>query len=74
MARSLLHRLHNPRGRECACDPDCWCKRTALGRLVRWWFPGRYFGLHHKSRALENWKRSQQPGTLADWKRRQHEG
>jgi hypothetical protein len=25
---------------------------------VRWWFPGRYFGLHHKSVPPE-WKRAQ---------------
>jgi hypothetical protein len=26
-----------------------------LGRSVKWWFPGRYFGLHHKNRALAEW-------------------
>ena len=41
---------------------------------VKWWFPGRYFGLHHKSRALEEWKRSHDAETLAEWKRRQQEG
>jgi hypothetical protein len=60
VARSLVQKVHNPRGRTCACDPDCWCRRTALGRLVKWWFPGRWFGLHHKNRALEDWKRSQE--------------
>ncbi|MEN3312181.1 MAG: hypothetical protein V7645_1510 [Actinomycetota bacterium] len=74
VVRSLLQRVHNPRNRECACDSDCWCRRTALGRAVKWWFPGRYFGLHHKNRALEEWKRSQDSGTLAEWKRRQQEG
>jgi hypothetical protein len=59
MARSLLQLLHNPLGRECWCDPECWCRRTALGRAVRWWFPGRYLGLHHKSQA-----------TAGDWKGR----
>ena len=73
MARTLLQRMHNQRGRECACDPDCWCRRTALGRAVKWWFPGRYFGLHHKNRALEEWKRAHSPGALAEWKRRQQE-
>ncbi len=43
----------------CGCDPDCWCRRTALGRAVKWWFNGRYFGLHHKNRALAEWKRTQ---------------
>jgi hypothetical protein len=32
------------------------------GRAVKWWFPGRYFGLHHKNRALEEWKRTHGPG------------
>jgi len=36
--------------------------RTALGRAIKWWFPGRYFGLHHKNRGLADWKR-QQAGT-----------
>lgn len=71
---TFLQRVHNPRGRECACDVDCWCRRSALGRAVKWWFPGRYFGFHHKNRALEEWKRSQHPGTFAEWKRRQQEG
>jgi hypothetical protein len=66
---SVLRRIHNPHGRVCDCDPDCWCKRTALGRAVRWWFPGRWVGLHHKNRELEEWKRSQPPGALAEWKR-----
>ena len=46
---------------------------TALGRAVKWWFPGRYFGLHHKNRALEEWKRTHGPGALAEWKRRPQE-
>ena len=73
MARSLATRLHNPRNYECACDPDCWCRRTALGRAVKWWFPARYFGLRHKNRALEAWKLNQPDGALQEWKRRQHE-
>ena len=47
--RPLLHRIHNPRNRECGCVPECWCKRTAIGRLVRWWFPARWFGISHKT-------------------------
>jgi hypothetical protein len=69
---TLLHRVHNPRGRVCGCDADCWCQRTALGRAVKWWFPGRYFGLPHKHTALEEWKRSEPDTTAADWKLRQH--
>jgi hypothetical protein len=73
VARALLQRLHNPRNRGCGCDPDCWCRRTALGRAVKWWFPARYFGLHHKNRELEQWKQSRPPGTLAEWKRRRYQ-
>jgi hypothetical protein len=68
VAHALLHRLHNPHGLECACDPDCWCRRTAIGRAVKWWFPARYFGLHHKNAALAEWKRSN-PERAAEWKR-----
>ena len=64
IARSLVQRIHNPRGRVCGCDPDCWCRRTALGRAVVWWFPGRYFGLHHKNKELEAWKGKQKHGEL----------
>jgi uncharacterized glyoxalase superfamily protein PhnB len=70
LAHALLQRLHNPHGRECACDPDCWCRRTAVGRLVRWWFPARYFGVQHKNTALQRWKR-ENPGRAVDWKRDQ---
>ncbi|GAB6987301.1 hypothetical protein JCM10369A_38270 [Nocardioides pyridinolyticus] len=50
---------HNPRNRECGCDADCWCRRTAVGRAVKWWFPARLFGMQHKSSATEQWKRDQ---------------
>ena len=60
MSRSLVSHIHNPRGRVCGCDADCWCQRTALGRAVKWWFSGRLVGLHHKNRALEEWKQAQQ--------------
>jgi hypothetical protein len=63
VARTLLQRIHNPHNRACGCDPDCWCQRTAIGRAVKWWFPGRYFGLHHKNRGLAAWKQT------AEWKR-----
>jgi len=59
MKRSILDRLHNPRNREFGCDPDCWCRRTALGRAVKWWLPARLFGLHHKNEVLASWKRDQ---------------
>jgi hypothetical protein len=57
----IAQRLHNPRNRQCGCDPDCWCQRTALGRAVKWWFPGRVIGLHHKSRGSADWKREHDP-------------
>jgi hypothetical protein len=57
MARTPLQRLHNPRNRSCGCDPDCWCRSSALGRAVKWWFPARYFGLHHKNPRNADWKR-----------------
>lgn len=59
MTRTVLQRVHNPRNRECWCDPECWCRRTALGRAVKWWFPARMFGMHHKSAVSAEWKRSQ---------------
>jgi len=55
--RSVVRRLHNPRNRECGCDPDCWCRRTTLGRAVKWWFPARFVGLQHKNAELAEWKR-----------------
>ena len=66
---AMVRRLHNPRGRVCGCDADCWCQRNALGRTVKWWFPGRYFGLHHKNAALEAWKRI--TPRAGEWKREQ---
>ena len=73
VALTVLRRIHNPHGYSCACDADCWCRRTVLGRAVKWWFPARYFGLRHKNRALEAWKLGQPDGALQEWKRRRHE-
>lgn len=59
MSRGLLARLHNPRNRTCGCDRDCWCNRTAIGRVVKWWFNGRLIGLQHKAiRHSPDWKRA----------------
>ena len=69
--RTLLRRLHNPRNRTCGCDADCWCNRLAIGRAVKWWFPARWFGVHHKNRSettfvgwsdkdIKAWKRNQE--------------
>src|SRR3954453_13835936 len=49
MGRSLLQRIHNPRNQACGCVPECWCNRTAIGRLVKWWFPAGWFGIRHKN-------------------------
>ena len=52
----------------CGCLPECWCKRTGVGRLVKWWFPARWFGLRHKNAFFDGmtteeiraWKREQE--------------
>lgn len=36
--------------------------------MFRRWFPGRWFGLHHKSAVLEQWKRGN-PQRASEWKR-----
>lgn len=59
MTRTVLQRVHNPRNRGCWCDPECWCRRTALGRAVKWWFPAGLFGISHNGAASADWKRSQ---------------
>jgi hypothetical protein len=67
--RSLLQRIHNPRNYECGCAADCWCRRTAIGRAVKWWFPARFFGLQHKNTFFEGWTWEQ----IRAWKREQEE-
>jgi hypothetical protein len=57
MERTLVQRIHNPKNRTCGCASDCWCNRTIIGRAIKWWFPARYLGLHHKSVPAE-WKRA----------------
>jgi len=54
MAHKLARRLHNPRGRECGCLPECWCRRTAWGGVLRWYVPKRH---HTGTSAL--WKQTQ---------------
>ncbi len=34
-----------------------------IGRAVKWWFPARLFGIHHKSENTAEWKRRQAEGT-----------
>jgi hypothetical protein len=62
VARSALQRIHNPRNRHCGCDPDCWCRRTAVGRAVKWWVPAQLIGLRHKNDAVAAWKQARDPG------------
>jgi hypothetical protein len=68
--RTLLQRLHNPRNSTCGCDADCWCNALTIGRAVKWWFPARLFGVHHKytsspmfvgwsEKDIKEWKRNQ---------------
>lgn len=61
MSRTLVARIHNPRNRTCFCDPSCWCRRTAVGRAVKWWFPARYFGIRHKGGVSVEWKQAHDP-------------
>jgi hypothetical protein len=42
MARTLVARLHNPNGGTCGCPPECICRRNLIGRLFRWYIPGKY--------------------------------
>ena len=67
--RPLLHRLHNPRNYECGCDPHCWCRRTTVGRLVKWWFPARWFGIRHENRHFDGMSRDE----IREWKREQEQ-
>ncbi len=65
--RSLLQRIHNPSNYECGCDPSCWCRRTAVGRLVKWWFPARWFGIRHVNPAFAGMSMDE----IRAWKRQQ---
>jgi hypothetical protein len=67
--RTLLQRIHNPQNYECGCDPDCWCRRTTIGRLVKWWFPARWFRIRHKNSAFHGMTWDE----IRDWKRDQEE-
>jgi hypothetical protein len=51
MGRTVLQKIHNPRGNTCYCAPECWCNRTVMGRLFKWWFPARWFGIRHVGRS-----------------------
>lgn len=76
MARALVKRLHNPHNLACGCDADCWCRRTRIGRLVKWWLPARYFrcfGLNHKNSWFENKFKGWSDEQIREWKREQKE-
>jgi hypothetical protein len=42
MSGKLVARLHNPSDRRCGCPPECICQRNRIGRLFRWYIPGKY--------------------------------
>lgn len=63
IAADLGPKPPDARNRECGCDSDCWCRRTALGRAVKWWFPGRLVGLRRKNDALAAWKKGRAEGS-----------
>jgi hypothetical protein len=67
VSRTLVQRLHNPRNLSCGCDPRCWCRRTIVGRAVKWWFPARWFGLHHQNHVFDGMSKDE----IREWKRRQ---
>ncbi len=67
MEPTLLQRIHNPHNRSCGCDADCWCNRLAIGRLVKWWFPARWFGIKHKHTFIDGMTSTERE----EWKRRQ---
>jgi len=39
---SVVERIQNPRGLRCGCPAECICQRSALGRALRWYIPGRF--------------------------------
>ena len=67
MGRSLAQRIHNPRNYVCGCDLDCWCRRARVGRLVKWWFPARWFGIRHKNKFFNDMTMDD----IREWKREQ---
>jgi hypothetical protein len=72
--RNFIARLHNPHNLVCACDPDCFCNTTRVGRAIKWRVSARFLsriGVHHKNSELEKWKRSHGEGALREWKRQQ---
>lgn len=50
-------------------DPDCWCRRTRIGRLVKWWFPARYFDIRHKNSFFDRMTTDE----IGRWKQEQEE-
>ena len=45
MLRRILARIHNPGLWECNCVPECFCRRTRLGRTFGWYVPPRFHKL-----------------------------
>jgi len=53
MSRTRVARLHNPSGRTCGCPPECICQRNPIGRLFRWYIPGKHHTPLAKRRLFE---------------------
>jgi hypothetical protein len=56
MSRTLVQRTHNPAGSMCGCPPECFCQRSSVGRLLRWYVQGKYetpLGSEEKRRLAE---------------------
>ena len=74
-------RLCDRRTSVCGCAPDCWCNRRPIGRLVKWWFPCEWFGIHHKDAfpdgltddQIQQWKHDQDDLGVYPRKRRRAE-
>ena len=45
VTRGWLARLQSPGDQACGCLPDCWCKQTKIGYVLRWYTPGRWHRL-----------------------------
>jgi hypothetical protein len=77
LMRSVIAVLHNPHKHVCACDPDCFCNTTSIGRAIKWRVSARFLarvGIHHKNRHLDEWKRIYGEDALRERKRNRSAG
>jgi hypothetical protein len=66
-----------PRNRVCACDADCWCNTTGIGRAIKWRVSARLLsrlGIHHKNSELDELKRLSGEDAFREWKRNRSAG